>query len=215
MLIDIVSDTICPWCYIGKRKLERALTQRPGLDVQMDWRPFQLNPTMPEAGMSRDEYVSTKFGGKDRARQVYDHIRQAGEELGLNFRFDLVTRTPSTLDSHRLLRWAGTAGVLDQVSENLFEAFFMQGEDISEASVLVNIARDAGMDADLVADLLAGDADKDLIRKEDSNARAMGISGVPCFIIDRKYAVSGAQDVPVFHKVFDLAESEQVETENA
>ena len=215
MQIDIVSDTICPWCYIGKRKLEGALNARPDIEVELGWRPFQLNPHMPAEGMERAEYLRAKFGGEDRAAQIYDAVAQAGLAVGIEFAFDKMQRTPSTLDSHRLVRWATTAGCQDAVGEDLFRRYFREGADIGDAGVLTAVAADAGMDADLVADLLAGDADLELIRREDAMARQMGINGVPCFIIDRKYAISGAQDAPVFHKVFDLALNESVVAEEA
>lgn len=215
MQIDIVSDTICPWCYIGKRKLESALNERPDIEVELGWRPFQLNPHMPAEGMDRAEYLRAKFGGPDRAIQIYEAVAQAGLAVGIEFAFDKVERTPSTLNSHRLIRWATTAGCQDAVVEELFRRYFLEGADIGDAGVLTSVAADAGMDADLVADLLAGDADLELIRREDAMARQMGINGVPCFIIDRKYAISGAQDAPVFHKVFDLALNESVVAEEA
>ncbi len=210
MHIDIVSDTICPWCYIGKRKLERALADLPEVAVEIDWRPFQLNPHMPAEGMARDAYLNAKFGGADRASQIYASITEAGRANGIAFAFDRISRTPSTLDSHRLIRWSSSAGRQDAVVEILFRRYFEEGADIGDHGVLVEAAREAGMDADLVAELLAKDSDLELIRREDAMARQMGINGVPCFIIDRKYAVSGAQDVPVFHKVFDLALKEAV-----
>ena len=215
MIIDIVSDTVCPWCYIGKRKLEAALATRSDVEVQVGWKPFQLNPEMPRAGMSREAYLAAKFGGAERAGRIYENIRAAGAQVGIDFHFERIRRTPSTLDSHRLIRWAAHDQVQDAVVQRLFEAYFVNGEDIGDHEVLVRIATEAGMDADLVAELLANDADLELVRQEDSFARSMGINGVPCFIIDRKYAVSGAQDVPVFHKVFDLALNETVKPEDA
>ena len=210
MLIDIVSDTICPWCFIGKRKLEAAMRNRADVQPEIGWRPFQLNPEMPRSGMSRDAYLSAKFGGADRAARIYETIRAAGAELGIPFRFDLIKRTPSTLDSHRLIRWATQEGLQDRIVEALFVAYFTQGEDIGDPEVLTRIAVENGMDPRVTADRLRNDTDLDLVRQEDAMARSMGINGVPCFIIDRKYAVSGAQDVPVFHKVFDLALNETV-----
>ena len=215
MQIDIVSDTICPWCYIGKRKFERALESRADLTVDVNWRPFQLNPHMPTGGMDRDAYLASKFGGEQRASQIYQAVAEAGRAVGIDFRFDLIRRTPSTLDSHRLIRWARSAGVQNELTEVLFHRYFLEGADIGDHRVLVETAREAGMDADLVADLLAKDADLDLIRGEDSQARQMGINSVPCFVIDRKYAISGAQDPPVFHKVFDLAINEAVTSDQA
>lgn len=215
MQIDIVSDTVCPWCYIGKRKFERALETRTDLAVEISWRPFQLNPHMPAGGMARDAYLATKFGGDARADQVFRAVADAGRTVGIAFDFDRIRRTPSTLDSHRLIRWASSAGAQNDLVEILFRLYFLEGADIGDHRVLVEAAREAGMDADLVADLLSKDADLDLIRREDSQSRQMGINGVPCFIIDRKYAISGAQDPPVFHKVFDLAVTESVAADQA
>lgn len=215
MNIDIVSDTVCPWCYIGKRKLEAALSSRSDLEVQIGWRPFQLNPEMPRGGMSRQAYLSAKFGGAERAGRIYENIRQAGADLGISFRFDLIDRTPSTLDSHRLVRWALAEGVQNEVVDRLFTAYFENGEDVGDHGVLARIAGECGMDESNVAARLRDDIDLEVVRQEDSMARSMGINGVPCFIIDRKYAVSGAQDVPVFHKVFDLALNEAVTPEDA
>lgn len=215
MNIDIVSDTICPWCYIGKRKLDAALATRDDIDVQIGWRPFQLNPEMPRAGMSRSAYLSAKFGGAERATRIYENIRQAGSQLGIDFRFDLIERTPSTLDSHRLVRWSLADGVQNEVVQKLFTAYFENGEDVGHPDVLTRIAEESGMDATDVRARLDDDTDLEVVRQEDTMARSMGINGVPCFIIDRKYAVSGAQDVPVFHKVFDLALNEAVTPEDA
>jgi predicted DsbA family dithiol-disulfide isomerase len=215
MHIDIVSDTVCPWCFIGKRKLENALSTRPDVKAEITWRPFQLNPEMPAEGMDRASYLQAKFGGSERAEQIYVTVAEAGESAGIPFAFDLIQRTPSTINSHRLIRWAESAGVQNQVVEALFRRYFLEGADIADHEVLIAAAAEAGMDTTLVADLLARGVDVDLIRREDTNARQMGINGVPCFIIDRKYAISGAQDAPVFHKVFDLALKESVETEDA
>ncbi len=208
MLIDIVSDTVCPWCFIGKRRLERALAQRPGLAVEIGWRPFQLNPDMPEQGMDRQEYLALKFGGEERASRIYQTVRDAGAGEGIDFRFDLIRRTPNTLASHRLIRWAGSAGVQHDVVEQLFRRYFVEGADIGDPSVLVAVAEAAGMDAALVERLFAEGADAELVRAEDQVARDLGIQGVPCFIVDRKYAVSGAQDPEILLQVFDLAAQE-------
>ncbi|MFC3225855.1 DsbA family oxidoreductase [Marinibaculum pumilum] len=207
--IDIISDTVCPWCLIGKRRFERALAQRPDLDVQIDWRPYQLNPEMPREGVDRKAYLEAKFGGPERAQQIYDNIRDAGAEENIDFDFAAIPKTPNTLDSHRLIRWAASAGVQDLVVERLFQAYFENGEDIGDRQVLLGIAEEAGMDRGLVAELLEDEADTDLIRKEDALARQMGVEGVPCFIIDRKYVVSGAQDPEVFLKAFEMAENDE------
>ena len=213
MRIDIVSDTICPWCFIGKRRLERALAENRGLEAEITWRPFQLNPDMPEGGLDRASYLEAKFGGPERAREIYGAIRAAGEQEGLPFDFERIAKTPNTLNSHRLIHWAGTAGCQDAVVERLFELYFFEGADVSDHEVLVAVAREAGMDADMVADLLAKGSDLELVREEDMAARRMGIQGVPYFIIENKYAVSGAQDPQIFKQVFDLIQNRQDEAQ--
>lgn len=208
MLIDIVSDTVCPWCFIGKRRLERALAQRPGLDVQIGWRPFELNPDMPPAGLDRAQYLQLKFGGVERAGRIYATIANAGAEEGIDFRFDRIKRTPNTIASHRLIRWAAGQNRQDAVVERLFTTYFVEGEDIGDHEVLGAIAREAGMDPELTRELLVRGDDIEVVKAEEQVARRMGINGVPCFIVDRKYAISGAQDSAVLLQVFDLAERE-------
>ena len=206
--VDIVSDTVCPWCYVGKRRFEEALANLPpDLDVYVGWRPFQLNPDMPAEGMDRQAYLSAKFGGDSRAKQIYDAIREAGETAGLDFDFANMARQPNTVDSHRLIDRAGRSderpGLQDAVVERLFQACFMEGRDIGDRETLVALAADAGMDAEETRAYLESDEDVERIRQEDTMARQMGIQGVPCFIINRQYAVSGAQDPEVFLKAFE------------
>lgn len=202
--IDIISDTVCPWCYIGKRRLEKAIAERPLYSYQISWRPFQLNPDLPASGMARDDYLHAKFGGADRAARVYTAVLQAGREEELHFNFAAIRRQPNTFDSHRLVRWAASAGVQGKVVEQLFQRYFLQGADLGDRDVLLDIAAQCGMDADLVDDLYRRDADAELVRQEEAVARKMGINGVPCFIVNGKYAVSGAQDPTVLVHVFDL-----------
>jgi predicted DsbA family dithiol-disulfide isomerase len=202
--IDIVSDTVCPWCYIGKRRLEKAIAERPLYRYQVSWRPFQLNPDLPSAGMARDDYLHAKFGGADRAARVYSAVLQAGREEELHFNFAAIRQQPNTFDSHRLVRWAASAGVQGAVVERLFRRYFLEGADIGDRDVLLEVAADCGMDANLVDDLYRRDADVDLVRQEEAVARKMGINGVPCFIVNGTYAVSGAQDPTVLVHVFDL-----------
>ena len=219
--VDIVSDTICPWCFVGKRRFERALAERPDIGVDVHWRTFQLNPDMPAEGMDRTEYVTSKFGDGERARAVYENVRGAGGLEGIPFDFAAIPRTPNTIDSHRLIRWAGAAGVQDAVVERLFERYFTQGGDIGDREELVEVARYADMDADRVADLLERGEDVDLVRKEDEAARTMGVNAVPCFVFARKYVVFGAQEPDAFMELFDHmareaeagAESEAVDRE--
>ncbi len=193
MQIDIVSDTVCPWCLIGKRRLERALRSWTGAPPDICWRPYQLAPELPAAGMPRDDYLAAKFGSSAQAAAILDRIADEGRSEGLAFRFDRVDRAPNTLDSHRLIRWAGSAGCQDAVVEDLFSAYFMEGQDISAHDVLIGIAVRHGMDGELVARLLAEGRDRDLVSDEVATARRLGISGVPTFIIDSRLAVSGAQ----------------------
>ncbi len=215
MRIDIISDTICPWCFIGKRRLERALEERPDLDVEIAWHPFQLNPDMPSGGLDRETYLNAKFGGEQRAAQIYAAITAAGAEEGIEFDFAGIKRTPNTLDSHCLIHWAAGAGCQDQVVEKLFELYFLDGRDIGDRVVLIEVARQAGMDGDKVEELFATGQDLAFIRDEDAAARDLGVAGVPFFIVDRKFAVSGAQDPRVFLQVFDLALKEAAEEASA
>ncbi|MBM3567299.1 MAG: DsbA family oxidoreductase [Alphaproteobacteria bacterium] len=208
ILIEVVSDAICPWCFVGKRRLERALASRPELAAKVEWRPFMLNPDMPPGGMDRATYMRLKFGGTERAQGVYQPIVDAGKQEGIAFAFDRIARTPATIDAHRLIRWARNGGLQDAVVEALFRRYFLEGEDIGRGEVLVAVAEAAGMDAALVGELLAKDADVELIRAEDRAARAVGISGVPCFVIDQRYAVPGAQDPEIIAQVLDLAARE-------
>lgn len=204
MIVDIVSDAICPWCYIGKRRLERALQQAPQPDLKIGWRPFQLNPDMPVEGMDRQEYLRAKFGDS-RGGRGYAAITAAGREEGIPFAFERIQRTPNTILAHRLIRYAARADNQDPIVEALFRAYFTEGQDIGRLETLVNVAGGAGLDAGAVESYLAGNEDEDAVRSEDAFARQIGIQGVPCFIIDRQYAVSGAQPPEAFLEVFQLA----------
>ncbi len=209
--IDVVSDTVCPWCLIGKRRFERALAARPDIEVTLNWRPFQLNPDMPRGGLDRKQYVERKFGGPDQAQAVYDNIRQAGLAEDIDFAFEAIQRTPNTVDSHRLIRWAGSAGCQDAVVEELFGRYFLAGADIGDHAVLAAIAEAAGMDAKLVSELLERGDDRDLVAQEDATARQMGVNAVPCFIVAQRYVVFGAQEPETFLQLFDLMAGEDAE----
>ena len=204
MIIDIFSDTICPWCLIGKRRLERALAQRPDMDVTVRWHAFQLNPWMPPEGMERSAYLTAKFGDKD-AEAVYANIRRIGAADGIDFRFDRIPRTPNTLASHRLIRRAGAFGLQDAVVDGLFAAYFQEGRDVGRNEELAEIAAAAGLDRDETLAWLATSEERDAVVAEDAGARRMGVQGVPLFIVAGKYAVSGAQEPEYFLPIFDLA----------
>ncbi len=206
--IDVVSDTVCPWCYIGKRRLERALAARPNYRFQIGWRPFQLNPDLPADGMDRARYLALKFGGRDRAGQIYDRVREAGVGEAIAFDFEAIEAQPNTFASHRLVRWAGEAGLQDALVEDLFQRYFLYGEDIGDHEVLLASAGRTGLDRARVADRLTSGEDVDVVRQEEQTARRIGVTGVPCFIVAGKYAVSGAQEPAVLVNMFDLAMGE-------
>lgn len=206
IFVDIVSDTICPWCYIGKRRFERALEVSGRNDIAISWRPFQLNPDMPAEGMTRDDYVRAKFGGGDRPRQIYQAIAESGREAGIDFQFSRVKRTPNTVLSHRLVHWSSKSEKQDEIVAELFKAYFEEGLDIGEIDVLVECATRAGLDPQLAHKFLLTDEGRQEVIASDVYARRLGINGVPCFIVNRKYAVSGAQPPSAFVEVFNLAE---------
>jgi predicted DsbA family dithiol-disulfide isomerase len=203
MRIDIYSDVVCPWCFIGKRRLERALAARPELEVAIEWRPFQLNPDMPPEGMDRRAYLAAKFGGAERASAIYDRILEAADGEGLNVDLGAIRRTPSTLNAHRLIRLAGPGAVQDRLVEALFRAYFCDGRDIGEVAELVAIATEAGLDGPAARAYLESDREVGAVQAEDLQARLMGIDGVPCFILDDRYALPGALEPQVFLSVFD------------
>lgn len=201
--LDIYSDPICPWCFIGKAALDRALESRPNHPFAITWHPFMLNPDMPPDGLARDEYMALKFGGEDAVLAAYAPVVQAAERAGLVLNLPAISRTPSTLDAHRLLHWAGLDGVQTRIADALFRAYFQQGHDIGDRAVLVDLAGRVGMDSEMVTRLLASDADVDLIRQSDRDARARGIRGVPCFIVAGTHAVTGAQPTGLWQSVID------------
>ena len=205
MQIDIVSDTVCPWCFIGKRRLGRALALRPDVPVQVFWRPYRLDPTIPREGVDRKAYMQAKFGNNPNRAAMTEALRSEGAGEGLEFAFDKIAKSPNTLDSHRLIRWAAGAGVQDDVVERLFQAYFIDGRDIGDAKVLSDVAGEAGMDAALVSELLANEADLGAVEREAGMASQMGISGVPTFIFDSKYMISGAREPEILVRIIDKA----------
>lgn len=209
MKIDIVSDTICPWCFVGKRRLEAALAEQPDLDVEIVWHPYQLNPTTPKEGVDRKDYLREKFGTETYPEQMLGALGEAGQSTGIEFKFNSMNRVPNTIDSHRVLHWARETGQQNALAEILFRRYFIDNEDIGDSETLTAAAAEAGMDADLVRERLSSDADDEAVRAEAQYASQMGISGVPTFIIDNKYAVQGAQTAEVFRQVFAKVAEDQ------
>lgn len=207
--IDIFSDTICPWCLIGKRRLEAALDMRPGLEVQIRWRTFQLNPQMPREGMERQAYLNLKFGGAENAGIVYERIRSTGAADGLDFNFEGIGRTPNTLESHRLVRWAAGFNKETELVEALFQAYFFRGEDIGAKDILLAAAEAAGLDRSAAESFLEGSDLLAEVSEEDRQARALGIDGVPCFIFNGRHALAGAQPPKVLAEMLDIARQEE------
>jgi predicted DsbA family dithiol-disulfide isomerase len=210
MIIDVFSDPICPWCFIGKRRMEKALVAN-GLNgkATVRWRAFQLNPGMPVEGMERQSYLTLKFGGNARAEQIYGMIQDAGKLVGIPFEFDRIRRTPNTVKAHRMIRLAARSGLDGEIVEALFRNYFLRGEDIGSDDVLCAIAVECGMDGDAVRTWLAGDEEEEKIREEHDFAVSMNIAGVPCFVIEGRYAVVGAQEPEAFAPVFELVQEEK------
>jgi len=201
--LDVLSDPICPWCYIGKVKLDRALKQRPAHGLDIFWRPYQLNPDMPVDGMDRMTYLEKKFGGPERAKSIYGQIESAAVAAGLNVDFSKIKRTPNTFDAHRLIRWARSTGDQQAIVDSLFIRYFERGEDIGSRDLLLEVAGEEGMDHALLRRLYDEDADRDLLTNEEALARQMGVSGVPTFILSEKFAFVGAQETAAWLDVLD------------
>ncbi|WP_315706110.1 MULTISPECIES: DsbA family oxidoreductase [unclassified Bradyrhizobium] len=194
LVIDIVSDVVCPWCYIGKRRIEQALQLVPDVPVEVHWRPFFLNPWVPREGISREQYLTTKFGSVEAYKGIAGRVVAAAEQEGLSYRPDLVARQPNTIDCHRLIHWAGGSGKAAEMKQRLMELYFRDGGDLTDINVLVQAAADCGLDAGDVRRRLASEEDVALVSGQAQEAAEKGISGVPTYVFAQKYAVSGAQD---------------------
>ncbi len=205
MQVTVVSDTICPWCYVGKRNLDQVMAARPDLGIVLEWRAYMLDPSIPPEGVDRKEYLRAKFGDGERPRAMADALRQAGEASGITLAFDKIALTPNTLDCHRLIRWARSVGVQHNLVEALFAAYFTHGRNIGDRQVLAAIANEAGMDGELVEGLLASDADLQAVMREISVAQELGISGVPALVIENKFMVVGAHAPEQLIQIFERA----------
>lgn len=197
--IDVVSDVVCPWCYLGQKRLDRAIFATPEVDVTVNWRPYQLDPTIPAGGMDRQQYMLSKFGDPSRIAQAHERLVALGAAEGIDFAFEAIKLAPNTLNAHRVIRWAGTMGdeVQGRVVRRLFALNFEEGADLGDAEVLAEAAGECGLDAAVVRTLLASEADVDAVKDEIAVAGRMGITGVPCFLLEGRYAVMGAQDTEV------------------
>ncbi len=208
--VDVVSDVVCPWCFIGKRRLESALAMAPDLDVELRWRPFQLDSSIPPGGISRKEYMDRKFG-PERAATVHDRVRAVGAEVGIAFAFDKIKRSPNTLDAHRLLFWALEAGCQERLKERLMQLYFLEGADVGDHDVLASAAAECGMDADTVRTRLSSEEDVETTRTEIDRIHSLGVNGVPFFIVASKYGLSGAQPAETLVEVMRQAINESAE----
>jgi predicted DsbA family dithiol-disulfide isomerase len=196
--IDVISDVVCPWCFIGRRRLAAALEllarRQPELTPRVRWHPFQLNPDLPREGIPRRAYLEAKFGSEARATQIYENVRAAGQSVGVDFAFERIERQPNTLDAHRVIAWAQAKGDAEEIVERLFRAYFVEGRFIGDREVLATIAGEAGLSVAEARGLLATDQGTDEVAAMDRRVRELGVSGVPFFIFDGKVAVSGAQE---------------------
>ncbi len=195
--IDVVSDVVCPWCFLGQKRLDAAIAASPDVDVAVAWRPYQLDPTIPAAGMDRKAYMKAKFGDESRLRDAHIRLEELGKAVGIAYDFEAIKLAPNTLDAHRVIRWAGAIGpdVQNKLVRLLFRLYFEEGQNIGDHTVLIKAAQDCGMDGAVVGSLLASDSDRSAVTEEASTASRMGITGVPCFLLEGKYAVMGAQEV--------------------
>ena len=200
LTVDVVSDVVCPWCYLGGKRLEKAIEDvRDDVSVAVTFRPYQLNPDMPAEGVDHKKHLAEKLGGAAAVDQAHARLTALGQEDGIAFDFPAVKISPNTLDAHRLLRWAMIEGpdVQRRVALALFKAYFEDGRDVGDRAVLLDVAEACGMDRAVVCALFSANADVDSVKEEIGMARDMGVTGVPCFIIDNKYAVMGAQPTDV------------------
>jgi predicted DsbA family dithiol-disulfide isomerase len=205
--IDVVSDVICPWCFLGKRRLDKALALIPEVQAEIIFRPFFLDPSIPTEGLDRHEYMAAKFG-EERLKTIHEPLIKAGKEDGVPYHFDKITRTPNTMDAHRLQRWAKIEGKQPEVAEALFMAYWNEGRDVGDHQVLADIAAAHDMDREQVLRALGTDQDKKEVLAETTQAQQIGVTGVPTYIINRKYGIVGAQNAQLLAEQIKKAASE-------
>ncbi|MED5396025.1 MAG: DsbA family oxidoreductase [Pseudomonadota bacterium] len=205
MKVNVIIDTVCPWCYIGKRRFEQALALRPDLDVKLAWRAFLLNSEMPAGGIARNLYLTRKFGSEARVRRIYGAIEEAGQSVEINFAFDRIARTPNSVDSHRLIRFAERTGKADAMVETLFIEYFINGRDIGSRPVLLDFGRKLDLDVEGLRNYLDSEEGVRSIYDENSRAHRLGVNGVPSFVFNEKMVISGAQEPQVLASMIDAA----------
>lgn len=203
--VEVVFDLVCPWCYLGTRRLRRALRARPDILVDIVWRPFLLNPDIPAAGLPRQEFLTRKFGGEERARRLHATIAELGLAEGVPFRFDRIRRMPSSLDAHRLVRFASREGLGEAMVDALFHGHFAEGADLGHMDTLMQLAIRVGLDGGAVHRFLESGADADAVHAENLRAHRLGINGVPCFVVAGRHAIAGAQEPEVLERLLDVA----------
>ncbi|WP_026791288.1 DsbA family oxidoreductase [Pleomorphomonas oryzae] len=191
--LDVIADVVCPWCFLGKRRLDAAIADLDDLDIEVRYRPFQLDPTIPPDGIEREEYIIGKFGSADALDEAHARLFSLGADVGITYAFDLIEKTPNTLDAHRLVRWAAAEGLADPMIERLFSLFFEEGADLTNAETLVAAAEEVGLDGDEVTMKLEDGVDLDAVKADIAHAGRMGITGVPTVVVENKFAISGAQ----------------------
>lgn len=211
MRIEYVFDTVCPWCYVGKRRLERALALRPESRARIIWRPFLLNPDLPPEGIDRKLYLDRKFGGSARVQRVHAAVSAAGAGEGIIFDFDAITRMPNSLNSHRLIRYASNSGREAELVEALYKAYFMQGLDIGNVAVLADLGASFGLEREGLLTYLSSDADAAGVLSDNARAHRLGVNGVPCLILDGSYALAGAQEPDILLRLIDIVRESQPE----
>jgi predicted DsbA family dithiol-disulfide isomerase len=208
--IDIVSDVVCPWCYVGKARLERALSAMKGVEAEITWRPYQLAPTIPPAGMDRKAYIEAKVGSGPRVDEIHRQLVSFGKEVGIDFQFEKIKLTPNTMNAHRLIRWAAQAGpgIQNKIVDRLFHLYFTQGADLGDSAILIKAGKESGMDASIIETLMPTDAEVAGVTGEIEASRKIGVTGVPFFIFNQKYGVSGAQTPEVLIEAMQSAMSD-------
>lgn len=211
MQIDVIFDTVCPWCFVGKRRLEAALERAGEEEVQIAWHPFLLNPEMPIEGIDKDTYFRAKFGGRARSQRVSRAIAEAGESVGIEFDFDHMRRIPNSVNSHRLVKYADTKSRAGEAVEALYQAYFLDGRDIGNTAILLRIGQELGFKQEKLRAYLHSDENTESIRDDNARAHRMGVTGVPAYIIDGRFAVSGAQEPEVFLRLFEVARARRLE----